>query len=156
MSILKVDDGSTIPLFHTEAYENTPMFSPDCRWIAYTSDESGRDEIFVSAYPNVGKKWQISNSGGKEPLWRSDGRVLYYRNNDAMMSVAIQSQKEFSYETPKLVFKVPFESYSITHYDYDHLNNRFIMLKQDKSSVPRQINIVLNWVEELKRIVSSD
>ena len=74
-------DGELEMLFETSFDEHTPKLSPDDRWLAYVSNESGRDEIFVTRFPPSGK-WQISTEGGTEPMWSRDGRELFYRNGN--------------------------------------------------------------------------
>ena len=69
--------------------ENTPRFSPDGRWLAYMSDESGRLEIYAQAFPGPGEKYTLSTQGGKEPVWSRDGREIFYRDGDRMMVVPL-------------------------------------------------------------------
>ncbi len=77
------------PFLQTPFYDGGARFSPDGRWLAYVSDESGRFEIYVQPFPGPGGKWQISNGGGIEPVWAKNGRELFYRNGDRMMDVEI-------------------------------------------------------------------
>ena len=70
-----------------------PQFSPDVRWLAYASNENGRNEIYVQAFPSSGRRWQISNSGGRQPLWSRDGGELFYRDfSGAVMGTRVTSQ----------------------------------------------------------------
>ena len=82
-----------------------PRLSPDGRWLAYTSNESGRSEVLVQSFPEPGGRTQISTSGGTEPVWSRDGRELFYLNGDAMMAVEIRTSPTFSAGTPRLLFE---------------------------------------------------
>ena len=133
------------------------MFSPDGRWLAYSSNESGRSEIYVQAYPGPGGKWQISTEGGTEPLWSRNGRELFYRNGNRMMAVDITTQPNFSAGKPKLFFEGQYEPTLVSNANYDISpdGQRFLMLKaiETEAAAPTQINVVLNWFEELKQKV---
>jgi Tol biopolymer transport system component len=85
--ILSVKDRKSALFLSTPATEGAARFSPDGRWIAYVSDESGRPEIYVQPYPGPGGKWQISADGGIEPVWNANGRELFYRSGNRMMAV---------------------------------------------------------------------
>jgi eukaryotic-like serine/threonine-protein kinase len=133
--------------------ESVPLFSPDGRWMAYVSDESGRNEIYVVPYPGPGGKWQISTAGGREPAWNRNGRELFYRDGDKMMAVEINTQSGFSAGTPKVLFQGPYQTLtaSTPNYDVSADGQRFLMLEPTEQTA--QINIVLNWFEELKQKV---
>ena len=93
--VLRLGDRKAQPFLRTPFNEAAPRFSPDGRWLAYISDESGRYEIYVQPYPGPGGKWQISTEGGTEPVWNRNGRELFYRSGDKMMAVDIATQPEF-------------------------------------------------------------
>jgi eukaryotic-like serine/threonine-protein kinase len=139
------------------AYTSAPCFSPDGRWIAYTSNESGRTEIYVRPYPGPGGKWQISTEGGTEPLWNPRGRELFYRNGRKMMAVDYTAQPSFSAGKPRMLFQGPYTitPRSATDYDVSPDGQRFLMLKPAAEQAPGQINVVLNWPEELKQKAAS-
>jgi eukaryotic-like serine/threonine-protein kinase len=156
--VLQVNDRKAQPFLQTQAYEGAPQFSPDGHWMAYVSDESGRREIYVQPYPGPGGKWQISTDGGSEPVWNRSGRELFYRNGDKMMAVEITTQPSFSASKPKMLFEGRYTMTSgATFPDYDVSldGQRFLMLKpvEQEQAAPTQINVVLNWTEELKRLV---
>src|SRR5262249_44958019 len=83
------------PFLQTPANEGGPTFSPDGRWLAYQSDESGRWEIYVRPFPSPGGKVQISTEGGAEPVWARNGRELFYRNGRKMMVTALETKPMF-------------------------------------------------------------
>jgi serine/threonine-protein kinase len=155
--VLRLSDRKAQPFLRTPFNESSPRFSPDGRWLAYISDESGRYEVYVQPYPGPGGKWQISTEGGTEPTWNPNGRELFFRNGDKMMTVNIAAQSGFSASKPRMLFEGPYvpSPATATNYSISPDGQRFLMLKPaDASDVaPTQINVVLNWFEELKRRV---
>jgi Tol biopolymer transport system component len=144
------------PFLRTRFDETSPRFSPDGRWLAYISNESGRNEIYVQPYPGPGMKWQISTEGGTEPAWNPNGRELFYRSGDKMMAVDIVTQPGFAAGTPRMLFEGRYEPapVPIANYDVSSDGQRFLMLKPvEQAQAPTQINVVLNWFEELKQKV---
>ena len=127
--------------------------SPYGRWLAYVSGVTCGPEIWVGPYPGPGAPLRISPGGGLEVVWGPEGRELFYLEGDKMMAVKIETQPRFRFQPPELLFEG----------DYYHANpsydigpdGRFLMIKLTEE--PRgQINIVLNWFEELKRLVPTD
>jgi len=145
------------PFLRTQFNESAPRFSPDGRWLAYISDESSRYEIYVQPYPGPGSKWQISTEGGTEPVWNPNGRELFYRSGDKMIAVEITTQPGFSAGKPKVLFEGPYVPTPSTfpNYDVSPDGQRFLMFKpsEQAQAAPTQINVVLNWFEELKQKV---
>jgi Tol biopolymer transport system component len=140
--------GEPQPFLVTPFGEDAPIFSPDGRWLAYTSNESGQYEVYVQPYPGPGRRWTISTEGGEAPVWSSDGRELFYVRARQMWAVTIETEPEFRAGTPRLLFEGPYEL-STRHPHYDVLpDGRFIMLEQESERTT--FNIILNWVEELK------
>jgi serine/threonine-protein kinase len=138
----------------TEFNERHPMFSPNGGWIAFTSDRSGRDEVYVKPYPGEGGIVPISSTGGIQPLWARSGKELFYRNGDKMMVVSVQMEPVFRVETPQLLFEGTFIIRVFdwaSNYDISRDDEEFIMVRQEEAQT--QINVVLNWFEELKRLV---
>ena len=125
------------------------QFSPDGRWVAFNSTDSGRNEIYVSAYPGPGGTYLISTEGGIAPSWRRDGRELFYRNGSKMMAVAIQQEPTFRAGRPELLFEGPYQG---NGYDVAADGKRFLMVKNVGTASPQtdRLNIVVNWIEELK------
>jgi serine/threonine-protein kinase len=128
--------------------------SSDGRWLAYQSNESGRPEIYVRDLSGSGGRWQISTKGGEEPHWSPDGRELYYRNNDLLMSVAVETRLAFQASTPRKLFSGIYNlrSNSGVSYDVDPKGGRFLMIRpaeDEDSAAP--VRVVVNWFEELRR-----
>jgi dipeptidyl aminopeptidase/acylaminoacyl peptidase len=152
-------------LLQQGSMEIQPKISPDGRCMAYTSSESGRNEIYVRPFPEVNKgRWQVSTSGGDSPLWSRDGRELFYLNGDAVMAVSVKTEPSFDIVgTPQVLFRGMYVSAAPdngTPWDISTDGKRFLMIKPPASTSaapaaagPRRINIVVNWFEELKQQV---
>lgn len=133
--------------------EWSPAFSPDGRWLAFTSDVSGQYEIYVRPVSGSGSQSLVSVDGGEEPLWSRDGRELFYRNGTRLMSATIRPGVEFDNDPPKVVF-VEGEWINLGGYSYDRLpDGSFVMIRGGDEGRPTTLNVVLNWHEELKRLV---
>jgi Tol biopolymer transport system component len=145
-------DGSARPTryLQTPFAERHPHFSPNGRWLAYESNESGRAEVYIQAYPDpaLGRR-QISTDGGTEPLWRADGRELYYRNGDEIVAVAIDPESGEP-RRPQTLFTGTFAvAGDARSYDVSSDGQRFLLVKIPADAVPRTVNVVLNWFDEL-------
>jgi serine/threonine protein kinase len=145
-------DRQPIPWLKTKFNEWGPVFSGDGKWIAYVSDESGTYEVYMRPYPGPGGKRQISTNGGEEVLWSRDGHTLFYRNALTWMSVAVQTQPEFRADPPKVMFEGPYLNVPGLSYDVAPDGKHFLMIEENQKQPPTtQLNVVLNWFEELKR-----
>jgi serine/threonine protein kinase/Tol biopolymer transport system component len=156
--MLRLSDRKTQPFLRTPFNESVPRFSPDGHWLAYISDETGRYEVYVQPYPGSGGKWPISTEGGTEPAWNPNGRELFYRSGDKMMAVDIATQPGFTAGKPRMLFQGQYEPTPLTNpnYDVSRDGQRFLMVKaSEQEQASTQINVVLNWFEELKRRVPS-
>jgi len=128
-------------------------FSPDGRFVAYTSNESGTFQVYVQTFPLSDRKWQVSTDGGYEPRWRADGREIYYLSDDRkLMAVSVGAGPAF--DVPKLLFqtKVPEGVTSRrTHYVPDRDGRRFLINTQTNDPLPNPITVVFNWQAELRK-----
>jgi len=142
------------PLLHSEANEAAPALSPDGQWIAYSSDQTGRCEVYVQRFPDLGDRRPISTNGGAAAIWSPDGHTLFYREGTRMMSVSINYEPRFSAGTPELVFDgLPGAACFARNYDISADGQRFLVVKPaDSTEASIKLIIVFNWIEELKRL----
>ena len=144
---------NAVPLIQTEFKERDAMFSPDGRWIAFSSDRSGREEVYATPYPDTGRLIPISTDGGMEPVWSRDGSKLFYRNGKRIMVVPVQREPEFERGVPQVLFEGEYDPY----YDVAPDGDRFIMVMSQELAGPlTHINFILHWFEELKRVAPPD
>jgi Tol biopolymer transport system component len=165
ISMLSLEgDHTRVPLLEGKFNYDHPQISPDGRWLAYASNESGQNEVYVRPFPDVNKgRWQISTKGGNGPLWSPDGRELFYRDGESVMAVSVETEPIFKPGKIKLLFRGAYFSARVGQavlpmWDISPDGKRFLMMKDlaptgSASGRPRRINIVLNWLEELKQRV---
>ncbi len=145
LSILSLPDGK-LTTFRSSAFSDTSgAFSPDGRWIAYFSNESGRFEIYVQPFPGPGGRWQVSNAGGETPRWRPDGRELYYfAPGGRLMAVDVKTGDSFEAGTPRFLFKAQIKRLPGAQYDVSADGQRFLVnLSEEDPSLP--VTVVLDW-----------
>jgi serine/threonine-protein kinase len=147
------------PFLNTTFNEYNPMVSPDGRWLAYSSDESGRSEVYIKRFPTGGGKWQISMNGGREPLWARSGQEIFYRNDGNIMAVAVEKGTSIKVGRPTLLIEGEYNSREMTPFGSPNYavspDGRFLVIKPEPINPPKQINFVLNWFEELNSLSSS-
>jgi Tol biopolymer transport system component len=145
-------DEDAQPLIATEFDETDPQFSPDGQWITYTSNETGRSEVYVTASDGQGRRWRISTDGGTEPIWARKGDELIYLSGDKMMAVSYESSPKFNPSKPYVLFEAPFlqrSSLSDTSVD----GRELLMIQTDtEAASSTRMFVVLNWFEELERL----
>ena len=146
------------PFLRTPFNEAVLSFSPDGRWVAFQSDESGRDEVYVQPFPGQGSKVLVSIQGGREPVWSRDGRELFYRNGDQLIAVPVMLRPTFRASKPQVLFERPYWRFGfLRNYDVTADGGRFLFLKEsEQAATATRIEVVLNWQEELKRLVPTD
>jgi serine/threonine protein kinase/Tol biopolymer transport system component len=158
---LPLDDRAAKPLLQMAFPLNHPVFSPDGRWIAYSSTESGAQEVYVQAFPGPGEKIRISLDGGNSPAWAGNGRELFYQQRvdpgTRMMAVDIDTRKGFEAGKPHQLFEGPYAlNNPMRGYDVTPDGQHFVLMRPS-SELARveqpftQMHVVLNWTEELKR-----
>ncbi len=147
-------DRKPFSFLETEFNEYQAKLSPDGRWIAYVSDESGRNEIYIRGFPSAAGKWQVSTEGGVQPRWSGDGKELFYiapgRN---LMAGMVKGETELEIGTPTLLFATRMWSPTTVagvraQYDVAENGQRFLFNWRDRPAAS-QIHIVLNWHQEL-------
>ena len=147
-------------LLETDFDEISPRLSPDGRWLAYVSDESGEREVYAQRFPDGGDKKQVSVNSGTEPVWSANGEELFFREAERMMVVSISSANRLTLGTPTVLFEGPYLpawSNSLSaNYDVSADGEEFIMLRPEGGTLRQEIVIVLNWFDELERLVPTD
>jgi serine/threonine-protein kinase len=157
IALLDVRSGRVTPFLNSKYSEWYPEISPYGRWMAYSSDESGRQEIYVRPFPGPGMKQQVSIEGGSEPLWARNGKQLFYRLQDQVWVVDVRTDGGLTTGKPRLLFEKPefVRTYPIRAYDLSLDSQRFLMVKfENRKATPvTEMTLVQNWFEELKRLV---
>ena len=145
-----IADGARRALLTTPAAEYHARFSPDDRWIAYMSAESGRLEVYVRRYPQLDQRVAVSTDGGTYPVWSADGREIFYRAGRAIMAAAFDPSRGVLLNRPTRLFEGPFIGAG-GEGGFDVVpDGRFVMVRGDDAALGRQINVVTNWFAELK------
>jgi serine/threonine-protein kinase len=152
---LQAGDSTPTPLLTSPAREVSPALSPDGKWLAYVSNESGKSEVYVRPFPDVGSaKWQVSLSGGTTPVWAHSSRELFYLDgNRAMVAVAVQTSATFTVTGQRVLFPAVEYSYAGAYPTYDVApdDSRFVMIRSVAPSAETELVLVQHWAEELKR-----
>jgi Tol biopolymer transport system component len=141
------------PFLETQFVESHACFSPDGRWLAYASYESGRSEIYVRSADGSGPRWQISTDSGVRPTWA--GNELFYQVDNKMMSVSIQTEPELIASKPTVLFEGDYDrgTTGFRNYDVSADGRRFVMIQKEEEPAPTEVVVVLHWFQELKRLV---
>jgi serine/threonine-protein kinase len=158
---LRLEDDSATEFLATPAMEHMAMFSPDGRWLAYASNESGRPEVYMRPYPKIeGSVRRISEGGGTAPVWSPDGSTLYYIDLAGVLTAADIRHDPFSVQRRSLFkfwgrFRI---SGNTSAYDVSRDGTRFIVVSQPENvqTLPPRMNVVLNWFQELRRVTSDE
>ena len=143
-----------MPLATSPATELDPAVSPDGRWLAYASDESGVTEVYVRPFPDAASaRWQVSVAGGSDPVWAHSGRELFYRSaTNALMSVAVRPGATFAFDQPKRLFSTqPYVTIGpVQSYDVSPDDKRFLFLRETAPNERNELIEVQNWTQEMK------
>ena len=150
------------PLLQGDVFRGNAEYSPDGNWLLYESNQSGAWEVYVQPYPGPGPVLRASIGGGNDAMWSVDGSRLFYRLGDRMMAAPFDSSDPVPIGSPTVVFAGAYVG-NPGGIRQHHVapDGRFLMIKRfvesdDDAESPPQINVVLNWFEELKRLVPSD
>ena len=146
-------DGKPYPLLNTPFNEAQAHFSPDGRWFAYSSNETGRYEVYIQSFPLSGGKWLVSTAGGAQPHWRRDGKELLYMAADRrLMAVDVTAGSSFEARAPKALFQTQVVRYDAPNrYDVSADGQRFLVNCPVGEVSQTPITVVLNWTAGLKR-----
>ena len=157
-------DGRSRAFADIKAPAGSPKFSPDGRWLTYCSNESGKAEVYVQAYPGPGPKIQVSNDGGTDPVWRRNAEELYYRNGDSMMVVAVSTAPAFKAGRPQELWKGHYShgfsascgppGATSSNYDATPDGSRFLMIEDEApdKALSKHVVVALNWADEVRRL----
>ena len=161
-------DGSAEPeAFLTSSFEERdPVFSPNGRWVAYASTESGRPQIYVRPYPSAGGRWQVSDDTGRWPIWSRDGTELFYRTNEGVMVADVETDgSTFRVGKARKLFEgryrgglqgIAVAGFVFPDYDAAADGQRFVMFPDDEDRLAKtQATFVFNWFDELERTLPS-
>jgi Tol biopolymer transport system component len=148
---ISLEDRRPFPVLQTEFEESEGELSPDGRWIAYRSNESGISEVFVRAFPGPGGHWQVSSAGGKMPKWRADGKELFYSSRDwSLMAVDVKpAGAELRAGTPHVLFEARMRDGRYRQYDVTADAQRFLVSAFVAEENTTPLTLVLNWRAEL-------
>jgi len=146
-------DKKPFPFVNTDATEFTGRFSPDSRWVVYSSDESGKFEVYVQAFPATSGKWQVSIGGGAAPTWSKDGREIFYLAPDKkLMAVEVKTVgSSLEQGIPKPLFATDVDQSVLPNrYTASKDAKRFLVNNSVESTGAKPIAIVLNWTADIK------
>jgi Tol biopolymer transport system component len=150
---LETTEKQVAPVSTEANFQGGSRFSPDGRWIAYASDESGRVEVYVKSFPGSGGKWQVSTAGGTTPEWRGDGKELYYLGLDLkVMAVAVRADSTFQASTPVALFEMqPSQNAFASSFEVASDGQRFLLNASaaDQGSPP--FDVVVNWLATVEK-----
>jgi len=141
-------DKKLTPFIQSPANDNGAVLSPNGKWLAYASDESGRFEIYVTAFPGPGGKWQVSSGGGNFPSWNADGKQLYYSVGDKLMVIPIQNAETFEFGAPQAL---PINLSEFASVGWAAPGERFPALKPLSGGQSKPQEVILNWTGTLKQ-----
>ena len=153
--------GKAVPVSQSRFVEGSPKFSPDGRWVAYSSNESDRPEVYIQPWRGSGPKIQVSTDGGTDPVWSRASGELFYRNVDKMMASTVRFGQTPILSAPQLLWTGHFAAGmssscgvpgpTSSNYDVTPDGQRFLMIQdKDQDAVARQLVVVTNWASSLK------
>jgi eukaryotic-like serine/threonine-protein kinase len=149
LTLSPADPGRTKEFLATTLWETTPQISPSGRWVAHGWTRTGSTELFLHSYPDPDVELQVTTGGGRSAAWRRDERELYYQIGDAMMAVDVTTEPKLSVGRPRLLFRGPFASIQGKNYDVTPDGQRFLMVQTIDPVAPKDVTVVLNWMENL-------
>jgi len=153
---MTMPDRQTHPLLQSQWLIRNAQFSPDGKFVAYASSETGNWEVYVSPFPAFGSKWQVSRSGGEEPRWRGDGKELFYLAPDSrLMAVDVKTSTGFESGSPIALFqshpRQPLSAMDFFSYDVTADGQKFLVNTKVDTSNSAPLSVMLNWSSEMER-----
>jgi Tol biopolymer transport system component len=159
--VLDVHERTVRSVADSRFSEGSAKFSPDGQWVAYSSNESGRPQVYVQAFPGPGPKIQVSNNGGTDPVWNRAGGELFYRTLDGMMVVSVTTAPVFRASAPRALWKGSYSrglgsscgmpGVASSNYDVTPDGQRFLMVRDETDVPSTRIVVALNWIDEVRR-----
>ncbi len=151
-----VADRQVKPFLQTGGSVRNAQFSPDGKWVAYSSNETGNWEVYVSPFPDASSKWQVSSGGGEEPRWRRDGKELFYLSTDRkLMSVAVKAGGNFETGPSVVLFQThvrqPVSFMDAFSYDVTSDGQKFMINTRMDEANAAPLSVVLNWASEVEK-----
>jgi eukaryotic-like serine/threonine-protein kinase len=148
--VLETAGGVPRPLVSAQGDQMLGHVSPNGQWLAYTSNETGRSEVYVVPFDGGSTKATVSVDGGFSPLWAADGRELYFRHGNRVMAVTVRRGSEFTATVPKPLFEGPYYVNAIGERSFEVApDGRFVMLRAGSGG---ELRVILNWVEEVRSV----
>jgi Tol biopolymer transport system component len=156
LALIQASGGKIVPFLATKANETSGQISPDGKWVAYASNESGDWEIYVTTFPTAAGKWQVSRGGGTEPRWRGDGKEIFYIGaRGTLTAVPVNSARTFSSGNPTPLFqsqlRAQISSTDIFNYDTTRDGQRFLVNRYAKPQQVAPLHVVLDATAELRK-----
>ena len=146
LGTVSIADGKSSPFAPSPFNQGEPTFSPDGKWIAFTSNESGKYQVYARAFPDTGGKWQISSAGGEDPLWSRDGTEIFYDLGTRVMTVPVKTSPAFEAGTPQLLFEAPIRGDTGVQFDVIADGKKFLIDADVTESAEAPITLVQNWL----------
>jgi hypothetical protein len=153
LELLSLEDPTHIVTFRaTQFDERFSTMSPDGRYLAYQSNDTGRSEIYVQGIGETGGRFQLSRSGGKRPKWGRNGELFFWRGRE-LVAVGVQTAPQLEVGDPQVLFETEGHISSVSpEYEVTSDGLKFILTRTPDVSRPREIRVVLNWFTELERL----
>jgi eukaryotic-like serine/threonine-protein kinase len=154
--VYSFDEGKPHAFLKAPASLKNAQFSPDGKWVAYSSNESGRWQVYVTSFPDARGKWQVSTDGGEQPRWRGDGKEIFFLSSEAkLMVVSVDTKNEFDSGTPANLFQTnPPEQVATTEqvvYDVSRDGQRFLVNTKYDNGSAHPMSVILSWQTEMKK-----
>jgi len=147
-------DRKPFPLIHSEFGNHLPTFSPNCKWVAYVSIETGQREVYVTHFPDATRRYRVSTQGGTLPRWRGDGRELFYASRNSILAVSVDEKPDsISLGTPHTIINAANYAAAapVNFYDVTADGRRFLMTEANSPKGPVPLTLVTNWDAALKK-----
>jgi eukaryotic-like serine/threonine-protein kinase len=144
-------DNNPQAFLHSSANESAPAFSSDGTWLAYESNGTGRNEVYITPFPNGGAQYQVSTSGGERPIWRRDGKEIYYREGLRVMAVEVRTKTDsLELSTPTALFELAAGNLNGKYYDVAP-DGRFLANTSPLTAKAQSFSLMVNWPAALKK-----